>query len=62
MYQVKSEKIAEEIAKRIEIQTDLLKNFKKGFRKFKMRDNESDQLNVLAETLGYVAIIQKQVF
>tara|TARA_S200000501_G_scaffold10380_1_gene9389 strand:+ start:13803 stop:14450 length:648 start_codon:yes stop_codon:yes gene_type:complete len=30
LYQVKSEKIAEEIAKRIEDSTDLLKNFKKG--------------------------------
>ena len=30
LYQVKSDKIAEEIAKRIEDSTDLLKNFKKG--------------------------------
>ena len=30
LYQVKSAKIAEEIAKRIEDSTDLLKNFKKG--------------------------------
>lgn len=31
LYQVKSDKIVEEIAKRIEDSTDLLKNFKKGF-------------------------------
>lgn len=35
LYQVKSEKIAEEIAKRIEDSTDLLKNFKKGLENSK---------------------------
>lgn len=32
LYQVKSDKIAEEIAKRIEDSTDLLKNFKKVWK------------------------------
>ena len=35
LYQVKSDKIAEEIAKRIEDSTDLLKNFKKGLENTK---------------------------
>jgi hypothetical protein len=35
LYQVKSDKIAEEIAKRIEDSTDLLKNFKKGLESVK---------------------------
>ena len=35
LYQVKSEKIAEESAKRLEDSTDLLKNFKKGLENSK---------------------------